>query len=479
MKTVDGFEAVIGLEVHVELKTRTKMFCSCKTDFGMPPNTQICPVCTGLPGSMPMMNKKAVELAVRAGIGTNCKIANTSVMARKNYFYPDLPKAYQISQYDMPLCTNGYLDIETGSGAKRIGITRIHIEEDAGKLLHSESGETLIDFNRCGVPLIEIVSEPDIRSAEEARAYLQKLRSIMLYAGVSDCRMNEGSLRCDVNLSVRRVGESAMGTRTEMKNLNSFQFIAKAIEGEYLRQVEVIQSGGTVVQETRRYDEKLQRSFSMRHKETSADYRFFSDPDLMPVVLTNGYIDKVRCELPQMPDDRIKTYTDKYCLSSDDADILTADKTTADYFESCAEKTGYPKICAGFILSEIMGIKTPEEGIDRISPLHIAELANLTGDGEINSATAKKLIREMWQGDFDPVERVDKDGLRQIRDAGVIKSWVAEAVSENPKSVADFQKGKASASKAIIGKAMAKSGGRADPRILSDMVMQELKKLQL
>lgn len=477
MKFIDDFEAVIGLEVHVELKTRTKMFCPCKTDFGMNPNTQICPVCTGLPGAMPVMNRRALELAVRAGIASNCKIAGRSVMARKNYFYPDLPKAYQISQYDMPLCTDGYLDIDTEGGKKRIGITRIHMEEDAGKLLHSDNGETLIDFNRCGVPLIEVVSEPDIRSAGEARAYVQKLRSVLLYAGVSDCKMNEGSLRCDVNLSVRRRGESTMGVRTEMKNLNSFQFIAKAIECEYVRQVEILKSGGTVVQETRRFDERSRQSYSMRSKETTADYRFFSDPDLLPVVLSDEEINEIGRSLPKMPDERIKLYIEKYCLSPDDANTLTAEKDTADYFEACAEYAKYPKICAGFILSEILGIKSPEDKIDRISPHHIAILSTLMGDGEINSATAKKLIRDMWKHDFDPADKVDKEGLRLIRDEKVILEWVLEAIAENPKSAADFKKGKTSAAKSVIGKTMAKSAGRADPLMISDIVIKELNKL--
>ena len=321
-----GYEMVIGLEVHVELKTATKIFCSCPTTFGAAPNTQCCPVCMGFPGTLPVLNKKVVEYAVKAGLATNCKIANYSKEDRKNYFYPDLPKAYQISQYDLPLCEHGWLDIETEAGSKRIGITRIHIEEDAGKLVHDDVHGTMIDCNRCGVPLIEIVSEPDIRSAEEAKAYLQKLRAIILYTGISDCKMEEGSLRCDVNLSVRKVGAEAFGTRTEMKNLNSFQFIVKAIEYEYKRQVDAIEAGETVVQETRRFDTATGKTNTMRTKEDADDYRYFPDPDLPPIEMSDERIAAFAAEIPELPDARKARYIEKYGLTPYDGEILTSDR---------------------------------------------------------------------------------------------------------------------------------------------------------
>ena len=303
-----NYETVIGLEIHAELATKTKIYCGCKNEFGGEPNTHTCPVCTGMPGSLPVLNKAVVDYAIKAGLAMNCSITQYSKQDRKNYFYPDLPKAYQISQFDLPLCRNGYLDIETEQGAKRIGITRIHIEEDAGKLVHHSEKGTMIDCNRCGVPLIEIVSEPDIRSAEEAKAYVQKLRTVLLYAGVSDCKMNEGSLRCDVNLSVRKIGDTKLGVRTEMKNINSFQFIGKAIDYEFLRQVDVIENGGKIVQETRRFDADDGKTYSMRTKENMGDYRYFTEPDLCPIVLTDEYIDNVRSSIPMLPDERKRMY---------------------------------------------------------------------------------------------------------------------------------------------------------------------------
>ena len=313
---MQDYEMVIGLEVHVELKTETKIFCGCSTKFGAPPNTQCCPVCTGMPGSLPVLNGKVVEYAVMAGLATNCEIATYSKQDRKNYFYPDLPKAYQISQYDLPLCSHGYLDIETEAGKKRIGITRIHIEEDAGKLTHVEGHGTLIDCNRCGVPLIEIVSEPDLRSAEETKAYLQKLRAIILYTGVSDCKMNEGSFRCDVNLSIRKKGSDQLGTRTEMKNLNSFQSVVKAIEYEFARQVSVLDEGGEVIQETRRFDMNTGKTASMRSKENADDYRYFPDPDLVPIVVSDTFRKELEDRIPVLPDQRKQQYQSQYGLSS-------------------------------------------------------------------------------------------------------------------------------------------------------------------
>lgn len=474
MQMIKDYEMVIGLEVHVELKTKTKIFCSCPTDFGAAPNTQTCPVCLGLPGTLPVLNGKVVDYAVKAGLATNCTIARFSKQDRKNYFYPDLPKAYQISQYDLPLCEHGWLDIETADGTKRIGITRIHIEEDAGKLMHDDEKGTMIDCNRCGVPLIEIVSEPDIRSAEEAKAYLQKLRAIILYTGVSDCKMNEGSLRCDVNLSVRKKGTETFGTRTELKNLNSFQFIVKAIEYEYRRQVEAIEAGEKIVQETRRFDANTGKTYSMRTKENANDYRYFPDPDLPPIKLTEEKIASLQAEIPRLPDQRKREYMETYGLSAYDGEVLTTDMAMADYFEAAAAQTRYPKLVANMLLSEVMRLAGGEESVCKILPQRMAVLADLSGDGVINSATVKKLIKELWEADFDVAEKVEREGLAQVSDETVILQWVQEAIRQNPKSVADYKKGKKAAAKAIVGKVMAVSGGRANPTVVDRLVEREL-----
>ncbi len=474
MQMIKDYEMVIGLEVHVELKTETKIFCSCPTTFGAAPNTQTCPVCLGLPGTLPVLNGKVVDYAVKAGLATNCTIARYSKQDRKNYFYPDLPKAYQISQYDLPLCEYGWLDIETAEGAKRIGITRIHIEEDAGKLVHDDEKGTMIDCNRCGVPLIEIVSEPDIRSAEEAKAYLQKLRAIILYTGVSDCKMNEGSLRCDVNLSVRKKGTEAFGTRTEMKNLNSFQFIVKAIEYEYKRQVEAIEAGEKIIQETRRFDANSGKTYSMRTKENANDYRYFPDPDLPPIKLTDEKIAALQAQIPRLPDARKKEYMEKYGLSAYDGEVLTTDMALADYFEQAAAETKYPKLVANMLLSEVMRLADGEDSICKILPNRMAALASLSGDGVINSATVKKLIKELWEADFDVEEKVVHEGLAQVSDEAVILKWVQEAIQQNPKSVADYKKGKKAAAKAIVGKVMAVSGGKANPTVVDRLVEAQL-----
>ncbi len=470
------YEMVIGLEVHVELKTKSKIFCSCSTAFGAEPNTQVCPVCMGLPGTLPVLNEKVVEYAIRAGVATNCSITKQSKQDRKNYFYPDLPKAYQISQFDKPLCENGYIDIETVNGTKRIGITRIHIEEDAGKLIHHREKGTMIDYNRSGVPLIEIVSEPDIRSADEAKAYVQKLRTLMLYAGVSDCKMNEGSLRCDVNLSVRKKGESEFGVRTEMKNLNSFQFIGKAIEYEFKRQVEAIEAGESIVQETRRFDERSGKTYSMRTKEGFADYRFFAEPDLCQIELSDEYIQLVKDMVPALPDERKRQYVEKNNLTETDADVITSDTAMAEYFERAAEKTKYPKLVANMLQAEIMAMTEAGSFACNIEPEHFAALADMAGDNTINSATVKKLIKRMWEMDFDPVAVVENEGLRQENDETVILGWVNKAIAESAKSVDDYKKGKKTAAKAVIGKAMAASGGKANPIIVQQLVEKELER---
>ena len=471
MKT--AYEMVIGLEVHCELKTKTKIFCGCSTAFGAEPNTQCCPVCMGMPGSLPVLNRQVVEYAVKAGMATNCTISRFSKEDRKNYFYPDLPKAYQISQYDLPLCEHGWLDIETADGAKRIGITRIHIEEDAGKLIHGEEG-TGCDYNRCGVPLIEIVSEPDIRSAEEAKAYVQKLRAILLYTGVSDCRMQEGSLRCDVNLSVRKKGESRFGTRTEMKNLNSFQFIVKAIEYEYARQVEVLESGGEVVQETRRFDQASGKTYTMRKKEDADDYRYFPDPDLPPIVLDEETLARWKADIPVLPDERKAMYIEQYGLSSRDAELLAAEQAVADYFEAAAKQTAYPKTLVGLLTTEIFRLLPADSTDIPLSPVHLARLADLLGEEKINSGTGKKLLGQLWEKDADPAVLAEEQNLWQISDESVLRPLAREAVEKNPRSVADYRRGKVQAIQALVGQCLRATGGQGNPQILRRLLEQEL-----
>lgn len=468
MTLYKGYEMVIGLEVHVELKTKTKIFCDCKTDFGAEPNTHVCPVCMGMPGTLPVLNKKVVDYAIKAGLATNCSIARFSKQDRKNYFYPDLPKAYQISQYDLPLCEHGYVDIETADGSKRIGITRIHIEEDAGKLVHDAKLGTLIDCNRCGVPLIEIVSEPDIRSAEEADAYLRKLRAAILYTGVSDCKMNEGSLRCDVNLSVRKPGEP-FGTRTEMKNINSFQFIAKAIDYEYRRQVDALESGESVVQETRRFDADSGKTYSMRKKEDANDYRYFPDPDLPPIVITEEKLAALKAEIPMLPDERKKLYTETYGLTAYDSEVITNELAVADYFEKTACATRYPKLAANMLITDILRSYDSENGDLPVKPERLAALADLLGDGKINSSTGKKIVGELLVSDFDPAVYVAEHGLEQINDRAVLEQAVREVLMSDAKSVASYKAGKTAALKALVGKVMAKTGGKANPVMVNDL----------
>ncbi len=465
---------VIGLEVHCELKTKTKIFCGCSTQFGAPPNTQVCPGCLGMPGTLPVLNEKVVEHAVRAGMATNCTIARFCKQDRKNYYYPDLPRGYQISQLDLPLCEHGWLEIESENGAKKIGITRIHIEEDAGKLVHDAEKGTLVDCNRCGMPLIEIVSEPDIRSAEEAVAYVRKLRAVLLYTGVSDCKMQEGSLRCDVNLSVRKLGTEKFGVRAEMKNLNSFVSIQKAIEYEYRRQVEEIERGGTLVQETRRYDQESGKTFSMRRKEDADDYRYFPDPDLAPIVLTEDELAALRATIPQLPDDRKAIYTQKYGLTVYDAELITGDIEVADYFERAVADTQHPKLLANLLISEILKLLEPDDIQIPVSPRHMAQVAQMLGEGVINSSVGKKIIKAMWENDVDPVAYVDQNGLRQINDPETLRQAVSEALAADEKSVEAYRKGKTNAAKALMGQAMAKTSGKANPVLLEKLLLEQL-----
>ena len=464
------YEMVIGLEVHVELKTKTKIFCNCETSFGAEPNSHTCPVCMGLPGTLPVLNDKVVEYAVKAGLATNCKIANFSKQDRKNYFYPDLPKAYQISQFDLPLCEHGYLDIETESGSKRIGITRIHIEEDAGKLVHDDIHGTMIDCNRCGVPLIEIVSEPDIRSAEEAKAYLQKLRAIILYTGISDCKMNEGSFRCDVNLSVREKGTEKFGTRTEMKNINSFQFVVKAIEYEYKRQIEAIEDGEEIVQETRKFDADTGKTYSMRGKENANDYRYFPDPDLPPIELSDEKIEKIKTTIPELPDARKKKYMEKYEISAYISEKIISDMDMADYFEKVATLAKTPKVVANLLVGEVARLNTAEMFYCPISAANMAKLSDLISDEIINTSTAKKLISRMWVDNSDPVLIVEKEELKQINDRQLLTEIAKEVIDKSQKLVSDYKAGKQQALKALMGQTMGKTAGKANPVILEEII---------
>lgn len=474
---IDRYDTVIGLEVHVELKTKTKIFCGCATSFGAPPNTQCCPVCLGLPGSLPVLNEKVVEYAILAGLGTHCAITRVGKQDRKNYFYPDLPKAYQISQYDLPLCQNGHVDIEIKGESKRIGITRIHIEEDAGKLVHDEEGGSLVDYNRCGVPLIEIVSEPDIRSAEEAKAYLGKLRAILLYAGVSDCKMNEGSLRCDVNLSVRKKGRKDFGTRTEMKNLNSFAFIGKAIEHEALRQIKVLEAGGEIIQETRRWDQSAGKSVSMRTKEDAHDYRYFPDPDLMPILVEEETVGRLRKALPELPDERKARYVEGFHLSVFDAEQIVSSKTLADFFDETAGRVKSPKIAANLVMMEVMRLlsKEGEEASIPISSEAFARLADLTAEGVVNSGLAKKILEKMWKEHLPPETIMERDGLRLVKDRALLEALAEEVVKERPAVASDYLGGKDKALQALVGQIMRKTSGKADPELARQALLKALK----
>ncbi len=471
-KMIDGYELVVGLEVHAELSTRTKIFCSCPTAFGGQPNTQCCPVCLGYPGALPVLNREVVHFAAKAGMALGCEIARFSKHDRKNYFYPDLPKAYQISHFDLPLCTGGQLVISTAEGEKNIGITRIHIEEDAGKLIHDERG-TLLDMNRCGVPLIEIVSEPDIRTPAEADAYLRKLRTILRYTEVSDCRMQEGSLRCDVNLSIRRPGQ-ALGTRTEMKNLNSFVSVQKAIEAEYARQVAAVKAGEEIQQETRRFDQRTGETYAMRRKENANDYRYFPEPDMAPIALTDEQLIAWRAELPVLPDARKAAYIKEYGLTDYAAEQLVSELSIAEYYEAAARLTRAPRTLANLLITEVFRLLEGEDASICIPAGHLARLADMAESGDINNNTAKAAIAEIWESGEDPEAYVMRKGLRQISDDAVLLPLVQRAIEENPKMVAQYYGGKVSVKRAIMGAAMRLTGGKANPNVLMQLVDEQL-----
>lgn len=465
MKHFDEYETVIGLEVHVELDTETKIFCGCKTSFGAAPNTQVCPICLGFPGTLPVLNEKVVEYAIKAGLALGCEITSFGRQDRKNYFYPDLPKAYQISQSDLPLCIKGALEIETADGQKRIGITRIHIEEDAGKLIHDDSEGTMIDYNRGGVPLIEIVSEPDLRSAEEVKAYLQKLRATLLYLGISSCKMNEGAFRCDVNLSVRKKGASEFGTRTEMKNLNSFSFITKAIENERVRQMKIVSSGGEVTQETRRWDAIKGQSTAMRTKEDAHDYRYFPDPDLMPIVVTTETLNALKRGMPTLPEDYKRMFMENFGLKPSVAEQIITSKAVADFFVSCLEKTVYHELLGNLTVTEIFRLMSTEEEDSalRVDANGFCDLVNLMGDGRITLGIAKKVLAMMWQSGKAALELIEAENLWPIVDFDVLLTLGLEIMEKMPQIKADYQNGKTQALGAFMGQMMKLTGGKADP----------------
>lgn len=474
------YEVVIGLEVHAELSTNTKIYCGCSTEFGADPNTHCCPICTGMPGTLPVLNEKVVEYAVKAGLATNCEIAKFSKQDRKNYFYPDLPKAYQTSQYDLPLCEHGHLDINVNGEKKRIGITRIHIEEDAGKLIHDAyTGDTLVDMNRCAVPLIEIVSEPDMRSAAEAVEYMQTLKGILEYLEVCDCKMQEGSLRCDVNLSVRPVGQKEFGTRTETKNLNSFRAIENSIEFEIKRQIEELENGGVIYQETRRFDDTKGIGYAMRSKEDAHDYRYFPEPDLAPIVLSDEYVDNIRKGLPEMPHIKKSRYIEEYNLPEYDATQLTNSKYTAKFFEEAEKICKNAKAVSNWIMTDFTKLLNEKEisiNESNITAENLAELILLIDKGTISSAIAKKVFIEMFETGEGAKDIVEKKGLVQMSDEGAIKEIVQKVVDTNPQSVADYKAGKDKAIGFLVGQIMKESKGKANPQIVNKLLVEILNK---
>ena len=477
----DSYEIVMGLEVHSELSTKTKIFCSCPTEFGGEPNTHTCPICMAMPGTLPVLNEKVVEYAVKAGLATNCEISRNSKNDRKNYFYPDLPKSYQISQFDKPLCEHGYVEIEDDEGnPKKVRITRIHIEEDAGKLNHDEfGGGSLVDLNRAGVPLIEIVSEPDLRSAGEVDRYLKKLKSILEYIEVSDCKMQEGSFRADVNVSVRKKGASEYGTRTEMKNMNSFRAITRAIEYESDRQIDVLEDGGKIEQETLRWDDVSGKTFPMRDKEDAQDYRYFPDPDLVAIRLSDEYIENIKDNLPEMPESRRARYIEDFELSEKEARLLTASKYLSNIFEDAEKICGNAKAVANWLLSDISKILNEKELEPSDIPFtaeHLAKLVELIEKGTISSAIGKKVVTELFENPKDPEEIIKEKGWIQISDEGAIKEVVEKVIAANPQSVADYKAGKDKAIGFLVGQAMKETKGKANPQMLNKMFLEELKK---
>lgn len=472
------YETVIGLEVHVELATKTKIFCGCSTAFGGEPNTHTCPVCTGMPGSLPVLNKQVLEYAVAVGLATNCNITRYCKFDRKNYFYPDNPQNYQISQLYLPICRDGKVEIETEAGKKFVGIHEIHMEEDAGKLIHDEWEDcSLVDYNRSGVPLIEIVSEPDMRSADEVIAYLEKLRMTIQYLGASDCKLQEGSMRADVNLSIREVGAKEFGTRTEMKNLNSFKAIARAIEGETERQIDLIESGEKVIQETRRWDDNKGESYAMRSKEDAQDYRYFPDPDLVPISLTEEYLEEIRKRQPEFREAKMLRYKEEFDLPEYDIDIITASKHMADLFEATVALGGQPKKVSNWLMVETLRL-LKENGLDAedicFSPENLSKLIRMTDAKEINSSVAKEVFEAMFKENVDPEAYVEEKGLKTVNDEGALRKTVEQVIAENPQSVEDYRNGKEKAIGFLVGQTMKAMKGKANPGMVNKLLKELL-----
>ncbi|SDS24683.1 aspartyl/glutamyl-tRNA(Asn/Gln) amidotransferase subunit B [Paenibacillaceae bacterium GAS479] len=478
MTQFNTYETVIGLEVHVELHTASKIFCGCSTSFGAPPNTHTCPICLGHPGVLPVLNRQAVDYAMKAAMALNCTVADVSKFDRKNYFYPDSPKAYQISQFDQPIGENGWIDIEVNGETKRIGITRLHLEEDAGKLTHVEGGfASLVDFNRVGTPLIEIVSEPDLRSPEEAKAYLEKLRAIMQYCDVSDVKMEEGSLRCDANVSLRPWGQEKFGTRAELKNMNSFRGVQRGLEYEQIRQADILDANGTVVQETRRWDDAQGKTFAMRGKEESHDYRYFPDPDLVRLFIDSEWKERVRASIPELPDARQARYSAEYGLPAYDAAVITSSKKLADFFEESLGYTKDAKAVANWIMGDLLAyLNQNNKEIDAVSITGqgLGEMIGLLEKGTISGKIAKTVFKEMLESGKLPQQIVEEQGLVQISDEGAIKGIVEKVVAANPQSVEDYKAGKEKAIGFLVGQVMKESRGKANPGLANKLLVDYL-----
>ncbi len=471
-------EPVIGLEIHVQMDTQTKLFCACRVEFGSEPNTNVCPVCLGMPGSLPVLNKRAVEYAIRASIALNCTVHTESIFARKNYFYPDLPKGYQISQYEKPIATDGWLEVELPSGeVRKIRIRRLHIEEDAGKNIH-EGSRSFVDLNRAGTPLMEIVTEPDIRSPEEARLFLEALRNIMRYAGVSKADMEKGQLRCDINVSVRPRGSDVLGTRTEIKNVNSFRFVQKALEYEIERQMKVISEGGNVVQETRTFDPASGKTYTMRSKEEAEDYRYFPDPDLLPLRVSEEWIEEIRSSMPEMPAQRLERLISKYSLGEYEAKIFVANKDIGDFFEEAVKEGGEPKLVANWLLNDLLGILRENQIAfedSPVSPPSLAELVKLVKDNVISTKIGKEVLKEMVSTGKRASQIVEEKGLKQITDEGAIKEVVEEVIRDFPEEVSRFKGGEEKLLGFFVGQVMKRTKGKANPKVVNQLLREMLK----
>ncbi|CUU08258.1 aspartyl/glutamyl-tRNA(Asn/Gln) amidotransferase subunit B [Candidatus Kryptobacter tengchongensis] len=478
----DKYEAVIGLEVHAQLLTNSKAFCGCSTKFGLPPNSNVCPVCLGMPGTLPVLNKKVVEFAIKLGLATHCKIRTYSIFARKNYFYPDLPKGYQISQYEEPICYDGYVEIELKNGEKKkIRLRRIHMEEDAGKSIHDQDIDTLIDINRCGVPLLEIVTEPDIRTPQEAALYLTKIRQLVQYLDICDGNMEEGSLRCDANVSVRLKGETRLGTKTEVKNMNSIKNVEKALEYEINRQIQILENGGTIVQETLLWDAVAGIVRPMRSKEEAHDYRYFPEPDLVPVVVSEEWIEEIKKSLPELPEEKRDRFIKQYGLPKYDAEVLTSSKALAEYYEQCVKFTDDYKSASNWIMVEVLRIlndKQIEISDFKVKPEFLARLINLVNEGKINQTTAKKILEEISETGEDPESLIERKGLAQISDEKFIEEAVLKVLEDNKENVERYFAGKDKLFGYFVGEVMKLTKGKANPKIVNEILRKKLEEMR-